>query len=88
MPGGDGAVRAERSYATSEARGDGHEELPGVGGQGRRQGGANPSEARGGVWDEQPHIQGGWLHGRQKAKGAILRSRPGGVVVRRYASSK
>ena len=39
---GDGAVRAERSYATSEARGGGREELPRVRGQGRRPRGASP----------------------------------------------
>ena len=58
VPGGDGAVRAGRSFPASAVGGGGREELPLVRGQGRRPGGATQSEARGGVWEGQPHIQG------------------------------
>ena len=42
VPGGDGAVRAGRSFPASAVGGGGREELPLVRGQGRRPGGAAP----------------------------------------------
>ena len=42
VPGGDGAVRAGRSFPASAVGGGGREELPLVGGQGRRPGGVSP----------------------------------------------
>ena len=58
MPDCDGAGMAKRSYPTSEVRGGGREEIPSIGGQGRRPGGDTPCpkpEARGGGREDQPH---------------------------------
>ena len=78
VPGGDGAVRAGRSFPASAVGGGGREELPLVGGQGRRPGGAAPrprpgaaagrsfpaSEARGGGREELPSPRPGAAAGR------------------------
>ena len=76
VPGWDGAGTAERSYPRSEVRGGGQEELPHARGQGLQLGGATPRPRSGGC------------AGTGGPRGAIPRSRSGGVVVKRYLSSK
>ena len=77
MGGCDGAQSVdERSYPTSEARDGRREELPHAQGKGKRPAGTTPRSRNGGYV------------GPGGPRGAISRSRLGGVAVRRYPSSK
>ena len=68
--------RAERSYSTSKVRASGWEELPPAQGQGQ--------------WLRRatPRPRSGVFTGTGGPRGVTPRSRSGGVVVRRYLSSK